>query len=52
MDNKKWHSLQDALAVIHGVDSKFERYDGSSDKDTEEPNYIPSNTDMENDQTS
>lgn len=52
MDNKKWYGVQDALAVIQGDDSEFEGCEGSSDEDHEDPDYTPSNKDMENDESS
>ncbi|XP_049906805.1 piggyBac transposable element-derived protein 3-like [Epinephelus moara] len=50
--DKKRYSVQDALTFIQGDDSDFERCESSSDDDYEDPDYTPSNKDMENDKSS
>lgn len=50
--DKKRYSVQDALTFIQGDDSDFEGCESSSDDDLEDPDYTPSNKDMENDKSS
>ncbi|KAL6455893.1 hypothetical protein MHYP_G00357440 [Metynnis hypsauchen] len=52
MNTKNRHSLQDALKIITGDDSEFDGCEDSSDEDPEDPNYTPSNKDMESDESS
>lgn len=49
---KEQHSVQVALAAIHGDDRKFQGWEGSVDEDAEDPDCIPNNKDMENDESS
>ena len=52
MNKQNRYSVQDALQIITGDDSDFDGCESSSDEDPEDPDYTPSNKEMENDESS